>query len=128
MRKRKNSSDLRIGVDIVDIRRIKKILDSDEKEAFVKRCFSESEISESKQKREIAEYLAGRFALKEALVKINGGRSGIRFSEITATGDYGRAVIKYTGGTKRVLNRYNISFSISHDGDYAVAVAIGIKR
>lgn len=125
---RKGSSDLRVGVDIVHIPRIKKILDSDEKEAFVRRCFAESEISESKQRREIAEYLAGRFALKEALVKINGGRGGMRFSEIAVTSDQGRAVIKYTGGTKKVLGRYNISFSISHDGDYAIAIAIGVKR
>lgn len=128
MKRKKSRFDLKVGVDIIYIPRIKEILDSDEREAFVNRCFAESEISESKQKRNLAEYLSGRFALKEALVKINGDRNGIRFSEIMVDSKRGRPILKYSGTTKKIFAKYDISFSISHDKDYAIAVAIGREK
>ncbi len=128
MIKRKNKTDIRIGVDIVFIPRIREILNSTDGRLFIKRCFDTSEISESRKRKKREEFLAGRFALKEALIKLNGERNGIRFSEIKVSNKRGRPVVSYSGKTEKILGRYDISCSISHDGDYAIAVAIGRMR
>ncbi len=118
-----------IGVDIVYVPRINEIICSKEKNSFLKRCFSQKEIDEFLKKRgRGAEYLAGRFALKEALVKIAGNRKGIKFSEICCLSSGKRPSLSFYGETKGVFRKYEISFSISHDNEYAFAVAIGRRK
>ncbi|MGB9599541.1 MAG: holo-ACP synthase [Myxococcota bacterium] len=121
---KEKGSDFEIGVDIVYIPRIQRILDSDEKEAFLKRSLSKEEIDEFRRVKRKAEYLSGRFALKESLVKINRGRRGIRFSEISCTSKKGGPSLSFSGKTSLIFKRYEINFSISHDHDYAFVVAI----
>lgn len=125
MMKRKEN-DFNIGVDIVYIPRIRDIINSKEKNRFLKRCFSTKEVKEFLRKRQNGiQYLAGRFALKEALVKIIGKRSGIRFSEISCQSTNGVPTLNFTGKTLAIFKKYKISFSISHDNEYAIAIAIG---
>lgn len=121
---REKRSDFEVGVDIVFIPRIQKILNSDEAESFIDRCLSDEEKKEFYRRRNKAEYLSGRFALKESLIKIHKGRRGIRFSEISCITKRGRPLLSFSGKTLSVFKRYEINFSISHDQYYAIAVAI----
>lgn len=96
-----------IGVDIVDISRIDfkvvpKILSKEEVSLF-------EEMSDIRKK----EFLAGRFAIKEALFK-----AGIKekFSNLN---------IKYNKDNSIYLeNHPNVLISISHEKDYAIGFAI----
>ena len=65
-----------------------------------------------------AEFLAGRFATKEAFIKANGGKiKDLNFKEISVVYDINNCPVLFFRG-----NQYEVS--ISHDGDYAVAVVI----
>ncbi|MCX7958286.1 MAG: holo-ACP synthase [Deltaproteobacteria bacterium] len=122
-------NDFSIGADVVFIPRITGILCSKERDTFLRRCFSEKEIKCFLDKKTGGDkFLAGRFALKEALVKITGNRRGIRFSEICCPSSKGKPVLKFLGKTMSVFSRYDISFSISHDNEYAFAVVIGRRK
>lgn len=121
-------SDIKIGVDIVYVPRIKKILNSDEKLPFIKRVLSKAELKEFLRYKRGEFYLAGRFALKESLIKLIGERKNVKFSEISCIKKNGRPELNFSGKTKLVFAKYDISFSITHDNEYALAVAIGRKR
>jgi len=59
------------GIDIIDIRRIKKTLDKFG-DKFKKRCFTKTEIIRSENKFKSAESYAKRYAAKEACAKALG--------------------------------------------------------
>ncbi len=96
-----------IGTDIVYLPRISPdspfcdyVLSSEEKKEF-----------ESRQnERRKTEYLGGRFAAKEAIFKATGDRNYLKYSILND--EYGKPY---------VLNHPEISVSISHEQDYAVA-------
>lgn len=97
-----------IGVDIVELKRIKykiasKVLSSKEKEVF-------DSFKDDKRKKE---YLAGRFAAKEALFKAT--NESFDFKDISVLNDKsGKPLISYK----------NAHVSISHDGDYVIAFVV----
>lgn len=96
-----------IGIDIVDLKRIdnkiaKKILSLAE--------YNQYEVLNEERKKE---YLAGRFAVKEALFKASG--ENIDYKQISIINN------KYG---KPILNYENSFLSISHDGDYVCAVVV----
>ena len=96
-----------VGVDIVEIKRIdfkiaNKVLSNEEKEMFIS-------MSEVRKK----EFLAGRFAIKEAIYK-----TGIHdlFTSLN---------IKYKDDNSIYLENYpNIKVSISHEKEYAIGFAV----
>lgn len=57
-----------IGVDMADVRELKRLCE-DVGEAFVRRTFTEAERREAAAAPDFHEYLAGRFAVKEAVFK-----------------------------------------------------------
>jgi len=69
------------GVDIVDNRRISKLINNNN---FIKRIFTKNEIKSSKHKVNKVNYFAKRYAAKEAFVKALGVgfRNKINFSDI----------------------------------------------
>ncbi|MCX7943781.1 MAG: holo-ACP synthase [Deltaproteobacteria bacterium] len=124
-----NDIELKTGIDIVYIPRITKILNSKEKDLFLKRCFANDEIEEFfRRKRRGAEFLAGRFALKESLLKILDDRRGVRLSEISCLSRGGRPVLKFRGKTMSAFKNYNLAISISHDNEYAIAVVFARRK
>ncbi len=125
---KRKSPELKIGVDIVFIPRIRKILNSKQRDLFLKRCFSKDEIREFLSMKKRVDYLAGRFALKESLIKISGSRDGIKLNEISCTYLNKTPVLSFTGKTSTIFKKYDISFSISHDNEYAFVVAIGRRK
>jgi holo-[acyl-carrier protein] synthase len=104
---------LGLGCDIVQISRIEKQAD-----ALAKRILSEKELEiyEAKGKNQL-EFLAGRFAAREALIKA--GVSAEKTSAIEILNAYNGApyLVQEVPGEKILL-------SISHEKDYAMATAI----
>jgi len=117
-----------LGIDIVDIPRIKKIVDSDT--GFLEKIFTPTEIEycQSKYKKEI--HLAARFAAKEAFFKAmgTGWRGGMHWTDISVENDeLGKPGITLNGKTLenfRGKNCTRIHLSISHTKEYATAAVI----
>lgn len=113
--KRFKSFQIRVGCDLVQISRFRKILKRTP--AVGKRIFLPAET----KARSIAS-LAGIFAAKEAIVKALRLKAGdwtkieIRKTKI------GRPEIKFNWKLPQKIANYDLS--ISHDGDYAVATAV----
>ncbi len=98
---------MRIGCDIVQIQRIRpslahKILSENEQKIYEK----------LKEKRAV-EFLAGHFAAKEAIFKTLDEKIELKDIEIT-----------YDRVGRPLCNIENIEISISHENDYAMAVAL----
>ena len=118
---------LGVGVDIVEIRRIKDALNKHTN--FVDKMFSKNEIEYLKSRNLRPEFVAGRFAAKEAVSKALGtGFSGFEFKDIeidrTASG---KPVVVLKGKAKLMAQKYGnykIHLSISHGIDNAVAYAV----
>lgn len=117
-----------IGVDIIDIPRIKKVIGSDGK--FVEKVFTENEIRYCQAKFRKEMHYAARFAAKEAFFKAmgTGWRNGMKWTEISVENDeLGKPGISLCGKTLENFNKNNmshISLSISHTNEYAVAFVI----
>ena len=110
----KVNGDEMLGIDIVEISRIKKLMD--ENENFLLKVFNEDEIERIKKRKEPYERAGGIFAAKEAVAKALGtGIGKIYFKDIK---------IKYNEDSP-YAEVFDMKFdlSISHERSYAVAVA-----
>ena len=110
-----------IGLDIVEIDRIKKAAHRSEK--FQQRILSMQELNIYTQLSEHRkdEFLAGRFAAKEAYAKANGTgiRKGCEFHQIQVmNNELGQPTLYFDG---QVVNGF---VSITHSRDYAAAQVI----
>ena len=121
-----------IGTDIVNIKRIKKILKNNGTR-FKNKIFSESEINYCEKKRDPGPFYAKRFAAKEAFTKAlgTGIRKGINLKNIIIFNDvYGKPKIKLKGSTYNYLKKkikskkYNIHLSLTDDKPWAQATVI----
>ena len=119
-----------IGVDQVDLNRIKKLLDKSEKK-FLKRCFTEQEIKYAKRFSDPSKRLGARFAAKEAVMKSLGkGWREVSWKDIEITGG-GKPTINTSGRASLAVkenNIDNIHISLSHENDNAIAFAISEKK
>lgn len=112
-----------IGIDIIKIKRIENFVEKFG-EKGLKRFLSESEIKSSKNN---FSRIAGYWAVKEATsksLKVGIGKL-FSFKDIEIEKDFRGAPIAKL--SKQVIDYFNIcdiSISITHDGDYAIAVAV----
>lgn len=102
---------IRSGIDMVHNKRLKSHLDN---EAFLSKVFNFSELRNRKK-------LIGIFALKEAVMKAIGKKIDWKLIEISFS--KGRPKISLSEEIK-IKSLENIDGSISHDGDYTIAIAI----
>src|SRR5512134_1201006 len=117
-----------LGIDIIKVARIRETLDRFG-ERFSRRVLTERE---RRYVRDRPETFAGRWAAKEAVSKVLGlGVRGIGWRDIEIermpTGQpavrlHGRAAAR-----AEQLGMERIAVSISHEADYAVAMAFGIR-
>src|SRR6185369_1891003 len=122
------------GIDIVETRRIAELLEN-HGERFLERCFTpaEREYCYRNSKRHI-EHLAGRFAAKEAVLKVlgTGWRGGIQWTDIEVLKEpSGQPRIKLTGECERIAGELGIMcwhVSTSHIETHATASAIGLRE
>lgn len=114
-----------IGTDIVHIPRFTRSVEGEVGEALLARMFSEDELDQCRKSDGSLrmDSLAGRFAIKEAVIKASqdeldlGDLSRIRILRHSS----GRLQVEIEGEGLR-CRRYEVS--LSHDHEYATAVAL----
>ena len=120
-----------IGTDIVEISRIRDMIER-HGDHFVDRTFCTDEIAYCNRFRDPAARFAGRWAAKEAVVKVlgTGFVKGIGFHDVCVVPeDSGRPQVILTGGAQEEASKLGIGsvmISISHCREHATATAIGI--
>jgi holo-[acyl-carrier protein] synthase len=117
-----------LGIDIIRVERIRRTL-----ERFGPR-FSRRVLTPGEQRyvRDRPETLAGRWAAKEAVSKVLGlGVRGIGWRDIEIERlPTGQPAVRLHGRAARraeQLGMARIALSISHEADYAVAIAFGVR-
>jgi holo-[acyl-carrier protein] synthase len=118
---------LKTGVDLIEIGRIREAI-SRHGARYLERIYTPAELGRSGEQ---PEYLAGRFAAKEAVAKALGtGIGAIGWKEIEILGDEEHApVLNLTGAARmraEALGLSDWSVSISHTTDQALAFAVAI--
>jgi len=113
--------EVNIGVDIENIGRFNGLT-----KEFLERVYTAKEISYCLSKSNPAQHYAGRFAGKEAVIKVLSG-FGIKtdYCEIEIANNAGGAPMVTP---KREYGGIDILISISHCDDKAIAFALGRKR
>ncbi len=120
------------GFDLVDTARVQRMLDA-HGERFLMRCFTEGEQTYARAQKRCVEHLAGRLAVKEAVVKAlgTGFTQGIGWTDIeTLRGDAGQPSIALHGQAKRVVQALGVTgwlVSISHVKSLAGASVIAVR-
>lgn len=115
-----------VGIDLIDVERIKNALDR-WGEPFAKRILGREEYDMYCQKLNKIQFLAGRFAAKEAVMKTLGAffERRISFRDIQVLNDlYGKPYVHLEDNLReRVLDK-EIKVSITHERKMAAAVAV----
>lgn len=115
-----------IGTDIVSIQRISDGL-ARHGERFAQRILGEAEFSEFAVATSRANYLAKRFAAKEAAAKAlgTGFRDGLSLSHITVGHDpLGRPMLEFSGKALTLIRDLGIEsahLSLADEKEYAIA-------
>ena len=117
-----------LGIDIIKVERIANALKK-HGDRFPRRVLTEAE---HRYVRNRPENFAGRWAAKEAVSKVLGlGVRGVGWTEIEIIRlPTGAPVARLHGRAARraeQLGMGRIAVSISHEGDYAVAIAFGVR-
>lgn len=119
------------GIDIFEIKDIRELIERSG-EHFEKRCFTETEYSAAGSDVNRIQYLAGRFAAKEAVLKAigTGWSQGISWTDIEIQRlPTGRPSVVLYGRCQEIAAELGITMwflSISHTPSYAVASAIAV--
>lgn len=115
------------GVDLVELSEIERHFDS---AGWLRRCFSDEEVSNFPDGPNRAAHIAGRFAAKEAVLKALGTGYGgeIAFTDITISRKSGSPPeVTLSEGSLDMARTLGITrwlISISHSDHFAVASAI----
>ncbi len=117
-----------LGVDLVEIRRIRRIIDR-YGDRFIKRSFSDNEREASKRLNDPAPFFAARFAAKEAFSKAVGtGFTGFGPVDIMVVRDKsGPPRFRFSRKLQNLFptaNEKDFALSISHEKETAIAMVI----
>jgi len=119
------------GIDLVDFPRIAEMVER-HGERFVNRVFTPAEQQYARASRNTVEKYAGRFAAKEAVLKLlgTGWRGKIAWTDIEVTNNpAGQPEITLSGEVKAIADRMRIkqiSLSITHTANFAIASAVAL--
>ncbi len=120
------------GFDLVDTARVQRMLDT-HGDRFLSRCFTEGEQTYARAQKRCIEHLAGRLAVKEAVVKAlgTGFTQGIAWTDIeTLRADSGQPIVVLHGRAHGVAQSLGITgwlVSISHVNTLAGASVIALR-
>ena len=122
---------LDIGIDIIEIERIKEAIDKNPR--FLNKIFTDDEVEYFKSRGFKPESIAGNFAAKEAISKAIGmGIREFNFKDIEVLrNELGKPIVKTYNNLQKICIDYNvleIKVSISHCKEYAVANAMTIIK
>ena len=121
---------LGIGVDIIQNKRIRNLTSN---KSFIKRTFGKKEIVLLKKNLNKTNFMAKRFAAKEAFAKTigTGFRYNLNFKDIEILNDkIGKPFFYKSKKINEIINKrfkikkYNLFLSISDEKDYSVAFTI----
>ena len=105
--------DFGVGIDLVKIDKFKKIL-FEENESFYRKNFSKEEIEDCLKFEEPYKHFAGKFAIKEATIKAIDKK--IQLLQIKTYHKESKPKVSI------VNEKIDLKVSVSHDGDYAIAI------
>jgi holo-[acyl-carrier protein] synthase len=117
------------GIDLVDCKRLAEAIGR-HGERFLNRIYTKNELAYCRGRKRELEHLAGRFAAKEAVLKLlgTGWKNGIAWTDIEVVNTpSGKPVVKLTGQCRLIADQQGLSsilISISHIDTHAIASAI----
>jgi holo-[acyl-carrier protein] synthase len=121
------------GIDLVDFPRIEALMDKHD-ERFLDRVFTKREQSDAAAVKNNVEKLAGRFAAKEAVLKLigTGWRGKIAWTDIEVVNNpLGQPIVEITGEVKRIADEAGIeqlTLSITHTANFAIASVVALRE
>ena len=121
------------GIDLVDFPRIEEMVKR-HGERFVSKVFTASEQAYSQASKNGMEKLAGRFAAKEAILKLmgTGWRGKIAWTDIEIVNNpSGQPEVKLSGEVEKIAEKLgirHISVSITHTANFAIASAVALAQ
>lgn len=126
--------DIAHGIDLVDFGRIDQML-ARHKQRFLKRVFTAKEQAQAFElvDKNQSQRLAGRFASKEAILKLlgTGWRGKIAWTDIEITNNaFGQPQVALSGEVERIAKDAgvgNIMLSITHTANFAIASAVALR-
>jgi len=116
------------GIDLVEHESFSRLVVHDD--AFLKRCFTETEIEIGKSNSDSVQWFASRFAAKEAVMKAlgTGWSRGISWHDIRIQPDeHGRPEVQLSGKAREIATGLGISgmwISLSHAQRASIASVI----
>ncbi len=119
------------GIDLVDWPRIEDMINR-HNERFISRVFTAAEQAYADSNKNRIEKYAGRFAAKEAILKLigTGWRGKIAWTDIEiVNSSSGRPQVNLDGEVKKIaanLGITQISISITHTANFAIASAVAL--
>lgn len=119
------------GIDLVDFGRIEQMLQR-HGERFLERVFTAREQADAAAVKNRIEKLAGRFAAKEAVMKLvgSGWRDGVAWTDIETTNNsLGQPIVILSGKVKELASTMGIgpiTLSITHTANFAMASAVAM--
>ena len=123
---------LGLGVDLIELERVRGIYER-HGERFLGRVYADPERARTREMRDPTSFLAGRFAAKEAVLKVlgTGLSGGIRWLDVIIVREPSGAPRVYLSGKAFVrassMGLGRILLSISHGRDLAMAQALGFR-
>lgn len=125
---------VRVGADLISLRRMRRILDGPSGKAFVGKTFTQREIETAGMRGDATTYYATRFAGKEAVFKSLdiawAETDNLRDIEIGSNPD-GVPTVTLAGRFRQLADERSIgepTLSLSYDDEYAFAVAISVAE
>ena len=121
------------GIDLVDCPRIEKMLEQ-HGQRFTDRVFTAAERAYAEANKDRIEKLAGRFAAKEAVLKLmgTGWRGKIAWTDIEVVNNpVGQPEVTLCGEVKKIADKLgikHISVSITHTANFAIASAVALTQ
>ncbi|HAL45867.1 MAG: holo-[acyl-carrier-protein] synthase [Planctomycetes bacterium GWF2_42_9] len=121
------------GIDLVDCPRIEQMLER-HGDHFLDRVFTAAEQQQANAVKNRIEKLCGRFAAKEAVLKLlgTGWRGKIAWTDIEVVNNVlGRPIVTLSGEVKRLADEMKIgeiNLSISHTANFVMASAMALTN
>jgi holo-[acyl-carrier protein] synthase len=121
------------GIDLVDCPRIEQMI-KQHGDRFIKRIFTAAEQAYAEANRNKVEKLAGRFAAKEAILKLmgTGWQGNIAWTDIEViNSSTGQPKVTLHGEVKKLAEKLgikHISVSITHTANFAIASAVALIK
>ena len=121
------------GIDLVDCPRIEAMVERHGKR-FIERVFTASEQAYAEANKNGIEKLAGRFAAKEAVLKLmgTGWRGKIAWTDVEVINNSsGQPEVTLSGEVEKIAGKLgikHISVSITHTANLAIASAVALTQ